>query len=198
MRFATSMQVSGAMGLPLRIALPLFIGLGAIFLAVMGSFVRTGLLNGDAPLGIATPAQQGDARIAATPAPLVTDAPGTFTIPQTGTGPIAGSNALPGNTVGGGGPAAANAGPAGSGPSAQTDAASVLHRAGNDTAALQALDTVLRAQPRFAPALYERAVVLQALNRRVAAAAAYQRFIDAAPNDPRAEDARTSLHELGG
>jgi TolA-binding protein len=56
----------------------------------------------------------------------------------------------------------------------------------------------LRAQPRFAPALYERAVVLRALGRRVAAAAAFQQFIDVAPNDPRAEDARTSLRELGG
>ena len=198
MRFATTMQVSGGMGLPLRIALPLFIGLAAIFLAVMGSFIRTGLLNGDAPLGIATPAQQGDARIAATPAPLATDAPGTFTIPQTGSGPVAGSSALPGNTVGGGGPAVTANAAAGSGPTEQTDAASALHRAGNDTAALRALDGVLRAQPHFAPALYERAIVLRAMGRRIAAAAAFQRFIDVAPNDPRAEDARTSLRELGG
>lgn len=152
------------MGLPLRIAVPLFIGLAALFLAVMGYFVRAGLGNSEAPLGIATPAEQGDARIAATPAPLVTDAPGTFTVPQTGTGPISGSSALPGNSVGGGGPAAAVPGPA-------------------------------QADP--ATALYRRALELRAQGRRVAAAAAFQHFIDLYPHDPRIGDARANLRELG-
>jgi hypothetical protein len=190
------MQLSVAMGLPLRIALPLFIGFGALFLAVMGYFVRIGLANSDAPLGIATPPRQGDTRLAATPAPLVTDAPGTFTVPQTGTGPIAGSNALPGNTVGGGGPAGASADS--TAPNARTDAATALHGTGHDREALRELDGVLSEQPRFASALYERAVVLRSMGRRSDAIAAFRRFIDVAPNDPRADDARTFVHELGG
>jgi len=101
MRFATSMQLSGAMGLPLRIALPLFIGFGALFLAVMLYFVRAGLGNGAAPLGITSP-QPGATGMGATPGPLRTEPPGTFSIPQTGTGPAAGSSALPGKNVGGG------------------------------------------------------------------------------------------------
>ena len=99
------------MGLPLRIALPVFAVVAAVFIAIMGYFVKAGLGEGGTALGYGAPAEQGDARIQATSAPaapaaLVTDPPGTFTVPQTGTGPIAQSSALPGNAVGGGGPPA--------------------------------------------------------------------------------------------
>lgn len=96
------------MGLPLRIAVPIFAVFAVIFIAVMGYFVKAGLMEGGTALGYGAPAEQGDARVRATPAPaaLVTDPPGTFTVPQTGTGPIAQTSALPGNTVGGGGPPA--------------------------------------------------------------------------------------------
>ena len=98
------------MGLPLRIALPIFAVVAALFIGVMGYFVKEGLGNSGTALGTgAAPAEQGDARIAATPAPvaIVTDPPGTFTVPQTGTGPAGPpSAALPGQTVGGGGPPA--------------------------------------------------------------------------------------------
>lgn len=102
------MQLSGEMGLPLRIALPIFAVLAALFIAVMGYFVKAGLGDNGTALGYGAPAEQGDARVRATapPAALVTDPPGTFTVPQTGTGPIAQASALPGNTVGGGGPPA--------------------------------------------------------------------------------------------
>jgi tetratricopeptide (TPR) repeat protein len=102
------MQLSGEMGLPLRIALPIFAVVAVIFIALMGYFVKTGLGEGGTALGYGAPAEQGDARIQATAAPvaLVTNPPGTFTVPQTGTGPMAQSPALPGNTVGGGGPPA--------------------------------------------------------------------------------------------
>ncbi len=115
------MQVSGEMGLPLRIALPIFVVVAALFIAVMGYFIKTGLGEGGTALGASAPAEQGDARIAATPAPaapvtIATDAPGTYTVPQTGSGPIAasaqsdqapaGQAALPGAAVGGGGPPA--------------------------------------------------------------------------------------------
>jgi tetratricopeptide (TPR) repeat protein len=123
-KFAPSMQVSGEMGLPLRIALPIFAVIAVLFVGVMGYFVKEGLGNNGTALGYgaaAAPAEQGDARIAATPAPvaIVTDPPGTFTVPQTGTGPAgapAGGPAdaapaqapaaLPGQAVGGGGPPA--------------------------------------------------------------------------------------------
>jgi tetratricopeptide (TPR) repeat protein len=106
------MQVSGEMGLPLRIALPIFAVVAALFIGVMGYFIKEGLGNSGTALGYgggAAPAEQGDARIAATPAPvaIVTDPPGTFTVPQTGTGPAAAPPAsLPGQAVGGGGPPA--------------------------------------------------------------------------------------------
>jgi hypothetical protein len=91
-------------GLPARIAIPILVVFAAIFLGIVGWFLRIGFgTTGSAfgPSGV--PAQQGDARIAATPAPLATDPPGTFTVPQTGTGPAQnGSNALPGASTGGG------------------------------------------------------------------------------------------------
>jgi tetratricopeptide (TPR) repeat protein len=111
-KFAPSMQVSGEMGLPLRIALPIFAVIALLFVGVMGYFVKEGLGNNGTALGTgvaAAPAEQGDARIAATPAPvaIVTDPPGTFTVPQSGTGPAAApASSLPGQTVGGGGPPA--------------------------------------------------------------------------------------------
>jgi tetratricopeptide (TPR) repeat protein len=96
------------MGLPPRIALPIFAVIAVVFIAIMGVLLKTGLSDTGTALGSGAPAEQGDARVRATPAPvaMVTDPPGTFTVPQTGNGPIAQSSALPGNTVGGGGPPA--------------------------------------------------------------------------------------------
>jgi hypothetical protein len=96
------------MGLPLRIAIPVLTIVAIVFLAIMAVFVKTGFSDSGTALGSGAPAEQGDARIEATPAPvsMVTDPPGTFTVPQTGTGPISQTSALPGNTVGGGGPPA--------------------------------------------------------------------------------------------
>ena len=103
------MQHSGEMGLPMRIALPIFVVVAVIFVAFMGVLVKAGLTDSGTALGSGAPAEQGDARnVRATAAPvtMVTDPPGTFTVPQTGNGPIAQTSALPGNTVGGGGPPA--------------------------------------------------------------------------------------------
>src|ERR1700722_11609073 len=106
--FEFQMQLSGEMGLPLRIALPILTVVAVVFIAIMGYLVKLGFGEGGTALGYGAPAEQGDARIQATAAPasMVTDPPGTFTVPQTGTGPIAQTSALPGNTVGGGGPPA--------------------------------------------------------------------------------------------
>jgi tetratricopeptide (TPR) repeat protein len=102
------MQLSGDMGLPPRIALPILAVIAVVFIAIIGGLVKAGLTDSGTALGSGAPAEQGDARIQATAAPLsmVTDPPGTFTVPQTGSGPIAQTSALPGNTVGGGGPPA--------------------------------------------------------------------------------------------
>jgi cytochrome c-type biogenesis protein CcmH/NrfG len=172
---------------------------------------------------------------------MQTDAPGTFTVPQTGTGPIAQTSALPGNEVGGGGPPAPvlaeltalrarlKANPndlaaivgladmyfdAGKfdqsavyarraleldpgNPDVRTDYATALHQTGHDLEALAQLDTVLAQRPKFIQALFNRGVVLQAIGRRTDAIAAFQRFIAAAPNDPRTVDARQTIAELG-
>jgi hypothetical protein len=93
-------------GLPLRIAGPILVAFAVVFLGIMGYFLRIGFGTTGSAFGPGV-AQQGDARIQATPAPIATDPPGTFTVPQTGTGPIGGgqSNQLPGAQTGGGTPA---------------------------------------------------------------------------------------------
>jgi len=92
-------------GLPPRIAIPILAVFAVIFLGVLGWFLRIGFGTTGSAFGPATVAEQGDARIQATPAPIATDPPGTFTVPQTGTGPIKGTSSLPGAGVGGGTPA---------------------------------------------------------------------------------------------
>jgi tetratricopeptide (TPR) repeat protein len=236
------MQLSGEMGLPLRIALPILAVVAVVFIAIMGYLVKLGFGDTGTALGYGAPAEQGDARIQATAAPasMVTDPPGTFTVPQAGTGPIAQTSALPGNTVGGGGPPAPvmqelttmrarlKANPndlaalvalAGmyfdaskfdqailydkralaldpGNPDVRTDYASALHQTGHDLDALAQLDSVLAKRPAFVPALYSRGVVLVAIGRRTDAAAAFQKFISAAPNDPRVPDARSEIGDL--
>jgi tetratricopeptide repeat protein len=236
------MQLSGEMGLPLRLALPILAVVAAVFIAIMGYLVRLGFGDAGTALGSGAPAEQGDARIVATapPVSMVTDPPGTFTVPQTGSGPIAQTTALPGNTVGGGGPPApvmqelttmrarlksnpndlaalvtlagmyfdagkfdqaivydkrALALDPGN-PDVRTDYATALHQTGHDLDALAQLDSVLAKRPAFVPALYNRGVILASIGRRTDAAAAYQRFITAAPNDPRVPDAKNSIGEL--
>jgi Tetratricopeptide repeat len=93
-------------GLPPRVAIPILAVFAVIFLGILGWFLRIGFGTTGSAFGPSGVAQQGDARIQATPAPIATDPPGTFTVPQTGTGPIGGgSTALPGAGVGGGTPA---------------------------------------------------------------------------------------------
>ncbi|HEY0613605.1 MAG TPA: tetratricopeptide repeat protein [Candidatus Elarobacter sp.] len=93
------------MGLPPRIAIPILAVFAVVFLGILGWFLRIGFSTTGSAFGPATVAEQGDARIQATPAPIATDPPGTFTVPQTGTGPVRNGNALPGAGVGGGTPA---------------------------------------------------------------------------------------------
>ena len=97
------------MSLPARIAIPIFVVFAVVFLGVMTWFLRIGFGTTGSAFGPSGVAEQGDARIQATPAPIATDPPGTFTVPQTGTGPMRPGNALPGASVGGGEPAGAPA-----------------------------------------------------------------------------------------
>ncbi|MFZ1124823.1 MAG: tetratricopeptide repeat protein [Candidatus Baltobacteraceae bacterium] len=83
-------------------------------------------------------------------------------------------------------------------PDTRTDYATCLHSTGNDIEALDELETVLAAQPNFAPALFNEGIVASSIGRRTQAIAAFQRFLKAAPHDPHADDARAALHNLGG
>ncbi len=94
------------MGLPARIALPIFAAFAIALLGILGWFLRIGFGTTGAAFGPPAVHEQGDARIEATAAPIATDPPGTFTVPQTGTGPVQNANALPGASTGGGSAAA--------------------------------------------------------------------------------------------
>jgi hypothetical protein len=97
----------------MRIAVPILVVFAVVFLGIMGYFLRIGFGTTGSAFGPGVAAapgtvrEQGDARIQATPAPIATSPPGTFTVPQTGSGPISGgqSNQLPGAQTGGGTPA---------------------------------------------------------------------------------------------
>jgi len=146
-------------GLPARIAIPILVGFAVVFLGILGWFLRIGFgTTGSAfgPSGV--PAQQGDARIAATPAPLATDPPGTFTVPQTGTGPAHDANALPGASTGGGNAA----GPPAPVMQQLTELRARIARDPKDRAALVQLGDMEFAASKFDKAAdyYHRALVL--------------------------------------
>ena len=228
------------MGLPLRIAAPILVVFAVVFLGIMAYLLRLGFGTTGSAFGPGVVAQQGDARIQATPVPIATDPPGTFTVPQTGTGPVQNASALPGASTGGGPPApvmqeleALNARVARnpkdlaalvalgdmefqaqkydkageyfrralaldpSNPDVRTDYATTLHQSGHDLDALKQLDTVLAKRPTFANAVFDRAVVLQAIGRRSDAASDFQRFLKLVPaDDPRAANAKNALAHL--
>lgn len=148
------------MGLPARIAIPILVVFAVAFLGILGWFLRIGFGTTGSAFGPSgTPAQQGDARIAATPAPLATDPPGTFTVPQTGTGPTQGNaNALPGASTGGGNAA----GPPGPVMQQLTELRARIARDPKDRAALVQLGDMEFAAQKFDKAAdyYHRALVL--------------------------------------
>jgi hypothetical protein len=120
--------VDWGVGLPPKVAIPIVAAFAVVFLGIMGYFLRIGFGTTGAAFGPqAQPAEQGDARIAATPVPAAGPAnpPGTADIPQSGSGPNAGhppgtggqpgadarpatgpDAAPPGTSTGGGGPPA--------------------------------------------------------------------------------------------
>ena len=154
------------MGLPARIAIPILVVFAVVFLGILGWFLRIGFGTTGSAFGPSgAPAEQGDARIAATPAPIATDPPGTFTVPQTGTGPAqGGSNALPGASTGGGNAAGGDTG----GPPAPVmqrlaELRARIARDPKDRAALVQLGDMELAAQKFDKAAdyYHRALVLQ-------------------------------------
>lgn len=82
--------------------IPTFAAFAVVLLGVMGWFLRIGFGTTGSAFGPSVVHEQGDAQIRATAAPIATDPPGTFTVPQTGTGPVQNPNALPGASTGGG------------------------------------------------------------------------------------------------
>jgi hypothetical protein len=165
-------------GLPLRIAVPILVAFAVVFLGILGWFLRIGLGTAGSAFGPGSVAEQGDARIQATPAPIATDPPGTFTVPQTGTGPVAGgATALPGAGVGGGTPA----GPPGPVMQELAQLRARLARNPRDVAALVRMGNLEYDAAKFdkASAYYERALALDPTNP-----------------DVRTDDA-TALHESG-
>lgn len=240
--------------------MPILVVFAVVFLGIMGYFLRIGLgttgsafgpgvaTNSGAAAGSGNGTLQGDARIQATPAPIATDPPGTFTVPQTGSGPIAGgqANQLPGAQTGGGTPAGPPAPVMAqiqelrgrlernpkdlaalvalgnmefdarkfdkadgyyrralaldpSNPDVRTDDAVALHQSGRDLEALAQLDRVLAERPKFANAVFNRGVVLEAIGRRSDALDTFRKFLTIVPAaDPRAATAKAAIAELGG
>ncbi len=200
------------MGLPLRIALPILVVFAAIFLGILGWFLRIGFGTTGSAFGPGSVPEQGDARIQATPAPIATDPPGTFAVPQTGTGRVSGATALPGAGVGGGNAA----GPPAPVMEELTDLRARLARnprdvtalvrlgdlelaAGIDDKAASYFDRALAVDPKNAEATFGRGIAMQATGRKADAIAAFRRYLSiAGPDAPHAADARAALHALGG
>ena len=82
-------------------------------------------------------------------------------------------------------------------PDVRTDYAVVQHQTGHDLEALSSIDSILKANPSFTPALFNRGVILSAIGRRTEAVGAYKHFIAVAPRDQHVSDAKTALKELG-
>jgi hypothetical protein len=81
-------------------------------------------------------------------------------------------------------------------PDVRNDEAAALHASGHDLDALHEVDRVLAERSNFPQALFNRGIILGSMGRRSDAAAAYRAFLDAAPKDPHAADARAAIKEL--
>src|SRR5471030_1995264 len=172
------------MGLPTRVVIPLLILFSVVFLGIMAYFLRIGFATEGSAFGTSAPHEQGDSRIAATPAPLL-------------------PNALPGNQVGGGGPPAPVM-------AALTGLQARVAKNPRDKQSLVALGTMyfeagkydqaltynqraLAVDPKLAAALFAKAMDLQGMGKRAEAIRAYKDYLRVVPNDPRAVD---KLNEL--
>lgn len=82
-------------------------------------------------------------------------------------------------------------------PDTRTDYATALHGEAHDLESLHQLDLVLAQHHDFPEALFNEGIVANAIGRRTQAIAAFKTFLKVAPNDQRADDARTALQNLG-
>src|SRR5207248_10394719 len=81
---------------------------------------------------------------------------------------------------------------------AYLDAARRSGRAGDLRLALAAADRALQINPRLAEALFNRALMLEQLERREEAAAAWRQYLDADSTSGWAGEARDRLNALEG
>jgi len=79
----------------------------------------------------------------------------------------------------------------------RTQYALALHGSGHDGEALTQLVVVLRERPSDGDALYDEGVIAESAGRHTMAIAAFRRFLQVAPNDARAAQARSALQALG-
>ncbi len=79
----------------------------------------------------------------------------------------------------------------------RTDYATALHATGHDLEALAELQRVLAKTPNFAPALFNEGIVASTIGRRSQAIDAFKRFLAVSPKDPKADEARAALKNLG-
>lgn len=201
------------MGLPARIAIPVFAAFAIAFLGILVWFLRIGFGTTGSAFGPSVVHQQGDSNIAATAAPIATDPPGTFTVPQTGTGPAQSSSGLPGASTGGGNAAGGPPAPVMQELSAlrarlakdpnDVDARVQLAEMEADSrhldVALTQIDAALKVKPNDPHALYDRGVILQTMGRNADAVADYRHFLRvASPEDAHAAIVRALIPKLGG
>jgi hypothetical protein len=218
---ASKVNAPPSRGLPPRIYIPIIAVFAIVFLGGIGYFLRIGLGVTGSALGptAQAPAEQGDARIRQPVPPVPTRAPGEAAVPQSGGVPGSAAGALPpGQSVGGGGPAA--------GPPAPVvqmlgDLRARLAKNPRDREALLQLASLYAeankfsqavplyaqavaldpndadARTKYARALFDEGTSASGAGRRSDAIAAFRKFLVVTPDDPRAEDARTALRRLG-
>lgn len=203
-----------SVGLPPRIAIPVLAIFAVLFLGVTGYFLAIGFGTTGSAFGPnGSIAQQGDANIRATPAPIATDPPGTFTVPQTGSGPMQSANGLPGASTGGGNAAGGPPAPVMQELNAlrarlahdprDVDARIELAEMEADSRhldlALKQIDAALAVRPNDPHAVYDRAVIFQTMGHNADAVADYRHYLRLVPpDDSRAARVRAILPKIGG
>ncbi|HZX67465.1 MAG TPA: tetratricopeptide repeat protein [Candidatus Elarobacter sp.] len=201
------------MGLPARIAIPVFVVFAIAFLGILAWFLRVGFGTTGSAFGPSVVHEQGDSRIAATAAPIATDPPGTFTVPQTGSGPMPSANGLPGASTGGGNAAGGPPAPVmqqlnalrarlahdPNDVEARVELAEMEADSRHLDVALTQIDAALKVRPNDPRAVYDRGVIFEAMGRNADAVADYRRYLRLVPpDDSRAARVRAILPKIGG
>jgi hypothetical protein len=201
------------MGLPARIAIPVFAVFAIVFLGILAWFLRVGFGTTGSAFGPSVVHEQGDSRIVATAAPIATDPPGTFSVPQTGSGPMPSANGLPGASTGGGNAAGGPPAPVmqrlnalrtrlahdPSDVAARVELAEMEADSRHLDIALTQIDAALKVSPNNPHAVFDRAVIYQTLGRNAEAVADYRHYLRLVPpDDSRARAVHVILPKIGG